>query len=117
MYLDHVKTKCEQLLVVQQLFGGDKCGTFWPFSKSSKFSVGIPIFFRSRLLKCFYVSTEGAHDPGELCKYGYNYQAKGESEPRGSHLNPNPRTNKQTNRIFTLDDIDCSRCLISFFNV
>ena len=25
---------------------------------------------------------------------GYNRQAKGESESRGSHLNPNPRTNK-----------------------
>ena len=59
------------------------------------------IVFRSRLLKCFYISTEGAHDPGELCRYGYNRQAKGESESRGSHLNPNPRTNKATRKIGT----------------
>ena len=24
------------------------------------------------------ISTEGAHNPGELCKYGYDHQAKGE---------------------------------------
>ena len=38
----------------------------------------------------------GSAQPGELCKYDYNRQAKGESEYHGSHLNPNPRTNKQT---------------------
>ena len=37
------------------------------------------------------------NDPGELCKYGYDRQAKRESESHGSHLNPNPRTNKQLN--------------------
>ena len=57
---------------------------------------GITPKHRSQLLKCFYISTEGANDTGELCKYGYDRQAKGESESRGSHLNPNPRTNKQT---------------------
>ena len=32
----------------------------------------------------------------EVCKYGNYRQAKGESESHGcSHLNPNPRTNKQ----------------------
>ena len=41
---------------------------------------------RSQLLKCFYISTEEAHDPRELCKYDYDRQAKGESEPHGSHL-------------------------------
>ena len=45
------------------------------------------ISFHPRLLKCFYISTEGAHDPGELCKYGYDRQAKGrEWTPWGSHL-------------------------------
>ena len=52
----------------------------------------------SWLLKCLYKSTEGAHDPGELCKYSYDHQAKGESESRGSHLNPNPRTNKANDK-------------------
>ena len=50
----------------------------------------------SPLLKCFYISTEEAHNLKELRKYGYDCQAKGESEPQDSHLNPNPRTNKQT---------------------
>ena len=45
---------------------------------------------------CFYISTERAHDPRELCKYSYDCQAKGESGSHGSHLNPNARTNKQT---------------------
>ena len=38
---------------------------------------------------------EGAHDLGELCKYGYNCKANGREW--GSHLSssPNPRTNKQ----------------------
>ena len=31
------------------------------------------------------ISTEGAHDPGELCKYDHDCQA-----------NPNPRTNKHS---------------------
>ena len=44
------------------------------------------IVFWSRLLKCFYLGTEEAHNPGELCKYGYHCQAKGESESRGWHL-------------------------------
>ena len=26
--------------------------------------------------KMLRISTEGAHDPGELCKYGYDRQAK-----------------------------------------
>jgi hypothetical protein len=34
------------------------------------------ISFRSQLLKFFYKSTEGAHNPGELCKYNYDRQAK-----------------------------------------
>ena len=38
---------------------------------------------------------DGAQDPRELCKYGYDRQVKGESEFRGSHLNPSPRINKQ----------------------
>ena len=38
------------------------------------------------------------HNPKELCKNSYDRQAKGESESRGSHLNPNPRANKQTNK-------------------
>ena len=33
-----------------------------------------------------YISTGGAHDPRELCKYGYDCQSKGESESRGSHI-------------------------------
>ena len=40
------------------------------------------------------VSKEGAHDPEELSKYGFECQAKVESESRGSHLNLNRRTNK-----------------------
>ena len=32
---------------------------------------------QSRLLKCFYISTEGAKAPGKLCKYDYDRQAKG----------------------------------------
>ena len=56
--------------------------------------MSIMTFGWSWLLKCFYISTDGAHDPMEPCKYGYNCQAKKESESRGSHLNPNPRTNK-----------------------
>ena len=33
------------------------------------------------------------------CKYGYDRLAKGESESRGSHLNPNnPRTNKANDK-------------------
>ena len=32
------------------------------------------------------------------CKYGYDRQAKGESESPGSHLNPNPRTNKANDK-------------------
>jgi hypothetical protein len=43
---------------------------------------------RSRLLTCYY-SMEGAHDPGELCKYGYNCQAKGEWASWHTS-NPNP---------------------------
>ena len=43
------------------------------------------------------VSKEGAHDPEELSKYGFECQAKVESESRGSHLNPNPGTNKNQN--------------------
>ena len=46
---------------------------------------------RSQLLKCFYISTEEAHDPGELCRYGYDCQALWFTS------DPNPRTNKQTN--------------------
>ena len=53
MYLGHVKTKCEQVLVlvVQQLFGGDKWETFRPLSKSPTFSVGIPPFFFTIFLR------------------------------------------------------------------
>ena len=70
-------------------------------------TMSIMIFGWSWFLKCFYISTEGAHDPGELCKYGYDCQVKGESESRGSHLNPNPRTNKQE------PDVVCKQ--LSFF--
>ena len=39
----------------------------------------------------------------EVCKYGNYRQAKGESESHGcSHLNPNPRTNKQTSDVTKL---------------
>ena len=38
----------------------------------------------------------GSSRPWELCKYGYNHQAMGESGPHNSHLNPYPRTNKRT---------------------
>ena len=34
----------------------------------------------------------------ELCKYNYNCQAKGESKSQGSHLYPNPRTNRLKER-------------------
>ena len=51
--------------------------------------------------KMLLISTEGAHDPKELCKYGYDCQAKGENESRGSHLSPNPRTNKQANKHYS----------------
>ena len=40
----------------------------------------------SRLLKCFCISTEGAHNPEKLCNHDYNWQAQGGSELRGSHL-------------------------------
>jgi hypothetical protein len=50
------------------------------------------ILSRSRLLTCFY-SMEGAHNPGELCKYGYDRQAKGEWASWHTP-NPNPQ-NKQ----------------------
>ena len=50
------------------------------------------------IVKCFYISTEGAHDPGELYKYGYIRSSgkERESEPHGSHINPNPRTNNNS---------------------
>ena len=44
----------------------------------------------SRLLKCFYISTEGT-----LQIYLRSSGKERESEPRGSHINPNPRTNNQ----------------------
>ena len=50
--------------------------------------------FRSWLLKCFLISTKGADDPKELCKYSNDHQAKAEWTPRFAS-NPNPRSNKQ----------------------
>ena len=38
------------------------------------------------LYSIWYIFTEEAHDPGEPCKCDYDRQAKGESEPCGSHL-------------------------------
>ena len=43
-------------------------------------------------------STEGAGDFGDHYKYDSESSGNGKRvQPRGSHLNPNPRTNKQTN--------------------
>ena len=44
-------------------------------------------------------STEGACDFGDYCKYDSGLSGNGKRvKPCGSHLNPNPRTNKQTNK-------------------
>ena len=50
-----------------------------------------------QLLKCFYISTDWAHDSREICQYSYSRQAKGESEPHGSHL---ILTLAQTNKLY-----------------
>ena len=49
--------------------------------------------------------------PEEVRKYGYDHQAKGESVPQGSHLNPNPRTNKQLTHSFTKSNFERSNLL------
>ena len=42
-------------------------------------------------------STEGARDFGDHCKYDSEFSGNGKRvQPHGSHLNPNPRTNKQS---------------------
>ena len=48
--------------------------------------------------KMLFNSTEGARDFGDHCKYDSKNRKR--AQPHGSHLNPNPRTNKQTNRSF-----------------
>ena len=47
--------------------------------------------------KCFLISTEGAQDLEELCKYGYDHKAKGREWDSHPTSSPNPRTNKQFN--------------------
>ena len=45
-------------------------------------------------------STEGAHDFGDHCKYDSELSGNRKRvQSRGSNLNPNPRTNKQTNNM------------------
>ena len=43
--------------------------------------------------KMLFNSTEGARDFGDHCKYDSKNRKR--VQPRGSHLKPNPRTNKQ----------------------
>ena len=45
--------------------------------------------------KMLFNSTEGARDFGDHCKYDSKNRKR--AQPHGSLLNPNPRTNKQTN--------------------
>ena len=43
-------------------------------------------------------STEGYHDFGDLCNYDSELSGnRNRVQPHGSHLNSNPRTNKQQN--------------------
>ena len=46
-------------------------------------------------LKMLRLSTEGAHNPKELCKYNYYRQAKGRERDPGLTSSPNPRTNNE----------------------
>ena len=43
-------------------------------------------------------STEGARDLKEVCKFGYDGQAKGREWASRPTSTPNPRTNEQTNK-------------------
>ena len=66
----------------------------------------------SWLLNCFYISTEGAHNKnsGELCKYSYDYQAKGRE---WTPSNPNPRSNERLRAGYLLIHTYFTVCLMS----
>ena len=57
-----------------------------------KFSSTDTSYFLSRLLKCSLIAqskdehTEGACDFGDLCKYGYDHQAKGRECSPMAHI-------------------------------